>query len=111
MNEISSIQSELRHGAIEILPRIPSSSFNDRGNTSGHDSLMVNASESIIRLEQRGCGLESKLWIRVVAEARGVLQSIKRALEVEQFGSDRATRLEAVRDRLQTILADLPRTW
>jgi hypothetical protein len=68
-----------------------------------------NASVSILGLEQIPGDIESNLWMRVVAEARGVLQFLKRSLELEPFGSDRAARLEASRDRLQTLLANLPR--
>jgi hypothetical protein len=42
-----------------------------------------------------------------VAEARGALQAIKRALEQELFGSENAARLETSRDLLQTFLRDL----
>jgi hypothetical protein len=45
----------------------------------------------------------------LVAEARGILQAIKRALELERFGSDSANRLEASRDLLQTLLVEIPR--
>jgi hypothetical protein len=69
--------------------------------------LLLAAAVAIVRLDYLRSGLESESTARFVAEARGTLQAIKRALEQELFGSENAARLETSRDLLQTFLRDL----
>jgi hypothetical protein len=79
-------------------------------NTSdaGHqESLLSEAAVAIARLDHVKSGVAGELANTFVAEARGTLQAIKRALEQEFFGSENAGRLETSRDLLQSILSDL----
>jgi hypothetical protein len=71
------------------------------------ESLLLAAAVAIVRLDYLRSGVASESTNRFVAEARGTLQAIKRALEQEPFGTDNATQLEASRDLLQTFLSDL----
>ena len=74
-----------------------------------HESLLIAAAVALVRLDHLKSGGASELANTFVAEARGTLQAIKRALEQEPFGSNNAARLEASRDLLQTFLSDLPK--
>ena len=72
-----------------------------------HESLLIAAAVALVRLDHLNSGGASELANRFVAEARGTLQAIKRALEQELFGSENAGRLETSRDLLQSFLSDL----
>ena len=72
-----------------------------------HESLLIEAAVAIARLDRVKSGGARELANRFVAEARGTLQAIKRALEQEFFGSENAGRLETSRDLLQSFLSDL----
>lgn len=72
-----------------------------------HESLLSEAAVAIARLAHVRSGVASELANRFVAEARGTLQAIKRALEQEFFGSENAGYLETSRDLLQSFLSDL----
>ena len=76
-------------------------------NPGHHQSLLIEAAVAIARLDHVKSGAASELANRFVADARGTLQAIKRALEQEFFGSENAARLETSRDLLQTFLRDL----
>jgi hypothetical protein len=73
-----------------------------------HATLLIEAAVAIVRLDRLRSGIASQSPNTLVAEARGILQAIKRALELERFGSDSANRLEASRDLLQTLLVEFP---
>jgi hypothetical protein len=72
-----------------------------------HESLLVDAAVSIIRLDRLRGGTSGHSACRFLSEARAVLQAIQQALEFEPSGTDSAASLKTSRDLLQRSLADL----